>query len=220
MCRLLETIRVRTYRAEHLAWHFRRIAASTGSDSAARAITGAAVQIVREQTGLAIAGPSRYRLRIEYIGDTVCEYSIVPYRPGALNALCVRGPVEYKLKYADRRALDATAAGLAVGVEPLYVSDGRVLETRYANLAFRRKGVWFTPAEVMHEGTTRARLLASGAVRLSDIRLSDLSRFDRICLLNAMLDPGEVGIHPSRVFSLPSGSGVALEVLDISQSDQ
>lgn len=204
MCRLLETIRVRNYRAEHLSWHFRRIAASTGSDRAARAITGAAEQIVREQTGSTLAGPGRYRLRIEYVDDRVYECSIFPYQPRALNALYVREPVEYRLKYADRRELDATATGLAAGVEPLYVRDGCILETRYANLAFRQAGLWYTPAEVVHEGTCRARLLASGVLRLSDIRLSGISRFDRICLLNAMLDLGEVGIHPSRVFILPT----------------
>lgn len=211
MSRLLETIRVSMYRAFWLEWHFRRVLFSTGSERTARAIIGLASSIVHRETGRTIRCPGRYRLSIEYEHDTLIRYTITPYARRQVFACVACEPrdashrlIEYRLKYADRSALNETARNLATGVEPLYVRNGLVLEARYANVAFLRRGQWFTPRTVMHAGTARARLLGSGILQEADIYRAELCDFDAMCFVNAMLDPGELVISPNRVYTLPS----------------
>ncbi|TVQ27176.1 MAG: hypothetical protein EA383_03370 [Spirochaetaceae bacterium] len=207
MFRLLETIRVRFYRAENLSFHYRRVHRSTGSGTVAAAVLEAAEETLRMQTGRAISSPGRHRLRIEYAGTRIVTAEALLYRPRPVHALALMPPrstdgmaIDYRLKYADRAKIDSTSCMLPPGVEPLFCHNGMVLESRYASVAVFRDGRWYTPRTVMHPGTARERLLEQGRLIAADIPAADLACCERICLFNAMLDPGEVCIDPSRVF--------------------
>ncbi len=214
MCRLLETIRVRLYRAENLSFHYRRVHRSTGSCNAAAAVLEAAEETVRMQTGRAISSPDRHRLRIEYDGARLVKAEALLYRPRPVYALALMPPhsadgvtIDYRLKYADRANIDSTSSMLPPGVEPLFFHEGMVLESRYASVAVRRNGRWYTPRSVIHPGTARERLLEQGMLIAADIPAAELAGCEYICLFNAMLDPGEVCIDPSRVFLFAKPDG-------------
>ena len=68
--------------------------------------------------------------------------------------------------------------------EVIFHQDGIIQDCTFANLAFLKDGVWYTPEAPLHWGTTRARLLVEDEVEDTDILVSELHQYERICMIN------------------------------------
>ena len=75
--------------------------------------------------------------------------------------------------------------------ELLFVRGGYVTDTSYTNLILRRGDELVTPDTFLLDGTCRRRLLRTAQVRTTQVRLSDLSAYDELLLVNAMMPLGE-----------------------------
>jgi 4-amino-4-deoxychorismate lyase len=73
----------------------------------------------------------------------------------------------------------------------LIVKNGLITDTSYSNVAFFDGQLWFTPHQPLLPGTARARLLHEGCLQEAKITLTDLHRFEKCSLINAMLPLGE-----------------------------
>jgi len=66
----------------------------------------------------------------------------------------------------------------------IFVKDGRIQDCSMANLAFLKEGIWYTPEEPLHWGTTRARLIIEEEVEEAEILVEELATYERVCLIN------------------------------------
>ena len=182
---LLETIRVQDGQPAHLDYHQQRVDRSLrelGYD--ARYNLASLIKV---------PDSALYRCRIIY-DATSFETEFIPYRKRAVRVLQLiqADELDYALKYADRKELDALFAQRDAADDILIIKNGLVTDTSIANIAFFDGQRWVTPKHPLLEGTTRARLLDEKKIFESEIHLNDLPKFTRFALLNAMIGFEEI----------------------------
>ncbi|UXX79020.1 aminotransferase class IV [Reichenbachiella carrageenanivorans] len=104
------------------------------------------------------------------------------------------GNIDYRFKYENRRALDQLYTLRADQDNIIIVKDGSVTDSYFANLAFYDGEEWWTPDSPLLEGVRRQSLLDQGLIQKTTISLDDLGKFEKVSLINAMLDLGVVEI--------------------------
>ena len=180
----LETIRVQDGHARHMADHIdrmRRTALHFGFTAPALPADLDALVPHTLRTGIV-------RCRIVY-DHTLREITFTPYRRRCLERLIAvdAGAMDYAFKYADRSPLERPQIPLTEADELLFVRDGYVTDTSYTNLILRRGDELVTPDTFLLDGTCRRRLLRTAQIRTAQVRLSDLSAYDELLLVNAMM---------------------------------
>ena len=184
----LETIRVQDGHAHHVADHIdrmRRTALHFGFSTPALPADLDALVPHDLRTGIV-------RCRIVY-DHTLREITFTPYRRRRLERLIAvdAGAMDYAFKYADRSPLARPQIPLTEADELLFVRDGCVTDTSYTNLILRRGDELVTPDTFLLDGTCRRRLLRTAQVRTAQVRLSDLTAYDELLLVNAMMPLSE-----------------------------
>ena len=181
---LLETIRLIDGKMPHLTYHQQRLQDSLwfhyGEESG--------IDLAREIQVPESCRKGLYKLRITY-GPDIREIEIEPYAVRPVNALqiCPIANLDYAYKYADRRALLALFDQRTFGDDILMVRNGLITDTSYANVALYDGDRWYTPAQPLLPGTARARYLEGRQLQAINIHLSDLKRFQKLKLINAMM---------------------------------
>ncbi len=174
---LLETIKCLDGLSYHLDYHQRRLDYS-------RHCLGYTDPLV-----LTLTPPEQglYRCRILY-SDTIKTIEYLPYTPKEFkNFKLLHSQISYDLKYEDRSELNALLEHKQEADEIIIVKDGLITDTSISNLCFFDGKRWLTPKTPLLKGTTRQRLLDEGKVIEADIPYTQLHRFEKIGLLNAML---------------------------------
>lgn len=155
---------------------------------------------------LAIKAPlaGRWKLRVDY-GPAGWMHQLSPYSTQPLHRLFMMedDTLAYPLKFSNRSSLEKHKAELPEGSDILFVRDGLLTDTLYANILLWDGSHWHTPNAPLLEGTHRAALLAQGTVKASAIRLRDLRHFEHLTLISAMLDPGEREIPVCQIEKAP-----------------
>lgn len=129
------------------------------------------------------------KCRILY-GRSLTEMTFVPYVPRQIRSLqLVVGDdtIDYHLKYADRSALTHLLERRNGCDEILIVRNGAITDTSYSNVAFFDGQKYVTPDTYLLNGTRRQYLLGEGLLMQRRITPSELCRFERVVLINAML---------------------------------
>ncbi len=137
----------------------------------------------------------RHKLRISYSQQgELQERCCTPYSPRSIKRVLFRECPElrYEHKWEDRSALQAATSGLSADEELIITQQGYLCEASYANILLQKSGVWFTPRRCLLSGVKRQFLLDQGTVTMRDIHINDLKHYQSICLINAMLDVGEI----------------------------
>ncbi len=186
MSRFLETIRCQNGRLENLRYHQKRVRRTR------KAVFGITDELDLEEILVVPHGiepVQTFRCRVIY-GLDIESVEFIPYqiRPIRSLKLVHADGLDYALKYADRRALDVLRAGLSADEEVLIVKAGLITDTTYANVALFDGAYWYTPAQPLLEGTRRAQLLAEGRLIRERLAPDDLRYFQKIRLLNAMMN--------------------------------
>ena len=177
----LETIRCEDGKALHLHYHqlrYESVLHSLGS---------------QEYKNLAnLIKPPRqgvYRCRVSY---TTQEISIeyLPYEKRKVSRLKLlhADTIKYSKKYKNREEINQLFEKKAEADDILIVQNKKITDTSIANIAFFDGKRWYTPKEPLLKGTTRARLLDEGKIFEKDIFEKDIYCFQRVALLNAMID--------------------------------
>jgi 4-amino-4-deoxychorismate lyase len=96
--------------------------------------------------------------------------------------------IQYAYKTADRSHLKALFAKRGMDDDILIVKNGLLTDTYYSNIVLENESGLFTPKTPLLPGVRRAHLLAKGQIEEAIIRVEDLPRFQRVHLVNAMLD--------------------------------
>lgn len=140
-----------------------------------------------------------FKLRILY-SVQIKEMTIEPYvvRPVDSLKIMVADHLEYDHKYADRGALNELFKQRGDADDVLLIKNGLLTDTSYANIALFDGRHWCTPAHPLLPGTHRQRLLETGILQPTDIRLEHLSQYQSLKLINAMMyleESPEIPIH-------------------------
>ena len=133
-----------------------------------------------------------YKCRFLY-GPSDHQTTFKPYSPRPLSRLIlIEEPnLLYHHKYTHRALLDVHTCHLLNNEDVLFTQQGFIRDTSYANVAFARKGQWFTPETPLLQGTRRDMGIRSGVLIPVPIHINDLRYFDTITWFNAMLPIGE-----------------------------
>ena len=74
----------------------------------------------------------------------------------------------------------------------LIVKNGFITDTSFSNIIFLKCGRWYTPNTPLLKGTKRAKLLDLGLINERSIRPEEMGNYEKVGLINAMLELGEV----------------------------
>ncbi len=201
-CRFIETLCVDGGRALHLDCHARRMARTLSAHGLTPSAVSAAVSRFRLMavTEASARSIGLFRATFTYGLDGLLVPKFVPYIRPVLSRLRLFAAdgVDYRYKYADRSALDLFASQCAAGEVALLTVGGLLTDTTFTNIVCEdAHGLLLTPARPLLEGTALRRLIDSGAVHPADITPSDLPRFVRLHLINAMNPLGSLTILPT-----------------------
>ncbi len=130
------------------------------------------------------------KVKCSIIYDSSVErISFEIYQPKQIKTLkLVEASPDYAFKYADRSALNNLLRQKGDCDEILICRDGFITDTSYSNVVLEKGGSFFTPRSYLLNGTKRQQLLHSGSIREREISTASLGEYDRIYLINAMLD--------------------------------
>ena len=96
--------------------------------------------------------------------------------------------VDYHLKYADRSIFDALLQKRGSADEILIVKNGLITDTSYTNVVLFDGNQYVTPKSPLLKGTQRAYLLKTGKIIEKEIAVEQLSIYQSVFLINAMMD--------------------------------
>jgi 4-amino-4-deoxychorismate lyase len=143
-----------------------------------------------------------WKCRLVYAG-AILEMSVTPYIPRRINSLrlITDNLIEYAYKMEDRSKLMQCLSLRGVCDEIILVKNGFITDTSYSNLAFFDGMDWVTPANPLLNGVRRQALLRQRKIKTANIAPAELSKYEKLSLINAMLDLGEVEVPCSSVFA-------------------
>ncbi len=148
----------------------------------------------------------KHKVRFTYDNSThTCE--ALPYVKLPIQSLQVVNTTwfDYSFKYEDRSTLQELLSSASAD-EIIICIDGLVRDCSYANLVFWDGKEWLTPEAPLLEGVKRSRLLNEGQIKKAAILCEDLAAFQKVSLINAMLDLGELEVPISKVLKTQSKS--------------
>ncbi len=182
---LFESIKVVDGNFVNLDWHQQRV------DRSRERVFGN-VNRFNLEAGLEIpeeCGQGVVKCRVSY-GETLGPVVFSKYNKREIKTLqqveCA--PFDYSLKYEDRTIIEQLYIQRGSCDEVLITHGGMVTDTSYSNVVFYDGMLWYTPEKPLLEGTQRAKLLASGLIKPSNLHISDLPNFEKLVLINAMLE--------------------------------
>lgn len=105
---------------------------------------------------------------------------------------------DYSFKYEDRTVIQELVQ--STETDDILISiDGLITDCSYANLAFWNGKKWLTPEKPLLEGIKRHHLLEEGKIEKASIHKDELDAFEKVTLINAMLDPGDLEISIDQI---------------------
>lgn len=130
-----------------------------------------------------------FKCRLVY-DEKSTQVEFLPYTPKPVSTLKVlhHDRINYEYKYLDRKQIDALYAKRDQCDDVLIVKKGRITDTSYCNIVFRKGSRWFTPYSALLKGTQRTKLLEHDLIAEEEIRVEDLAEYETFRLINAMLE--------------------------------
>jgi len=132
-----------------------------------------------------------FKCRVEY-ENTITKIEILSYKIRKIKTLQIihDDEITYQFKYSDRSCFEKLKSNLNA-YEILVVKKGLITDTTFSNIIFFDGNRWITPSTPLLEGTKRKELLKKKIISEQEIKLSDLKKFSKAKLINAMIDIDE-----------------------------
>ena len=142
----------------------------------------------------------RYKVRVVYDRDAVHAIEFLAYYPKKITSLEVVESeyFDYSFKFENRNRINKLLC--QTKADDIIISiDNRITDSSYSNLVFRDGEDWFTPDLPLLNGVKRQQLLAENKIKEASVSVNDLAAFQKVSLINAMLDLGEVVISTEQI---------------------
>lgn len=128
-----------------------------------------------------------YKCRVVY--DTeIRSVEFIPYEPNNIKSLKIieANGFSYQFKFLDRQVLNDLFKLKDNCDDILIVIDGHITDTSYGNIVFFDGKTWVTPEKPLLRGIYREKLLNEGLVEEHKIKVSDLNKFSKFAVINAL----------------------------------
>lgn len=135
----------------------------------------------------AVTGKLKCRVLYE---REIIDVEFAPYVMRSIKSLKIvnDNSIDYSIKTADRSALNKLYEQRGDCDDILIIKNGLVSDAWAANVLFFDGNEWFTPRKPLLEGTKRRLLLNLEMINEADIRVDDIKNYQKIRLVNAMID--------------------------------
>lgn len=182
MCLLLESISLRDGVVERLPYHQQRM-----DDAIQQLHQLAAPRLWPELNKLDLSVSGHHKIRVSY-DKTIHSIEVIPYHKKQIHSLQVlfSDTIDYSHKYVQREELDKLYQQRGIADDILIIKNGLVTDTYYCNILFHDGREWVTPLQPLLKGTMRQFLINTGAIRTTDISVTDLYHFKKAKLINAL----------------------------------
>lgn len=200
MFRFIETIRVENGIASLLERHQRRMELTFEAFQKENSID---LKEVIHTLEVPSNGLFKWRLLYDLDGNFSSE--LLPYQVFKFKdfQLVSGDDVDYHFKYEDRMVLNQLKAQ-AEAQEIIIVKHGKITDTSFSNLLFKKGEHWFTPKSFLLNGVQRQYLLDEKKIREVEITLDNIAEFSHFQLINAMNRMNERTIYPiENIINLP-----------------
>lgn len=181
----IESIRLKDGELMHLKLHQSRMALTL----LAHFGFSVKIDLGRELERRSLPATGLYKIRVTY-SQRIESIDIDPYTRHSVERvqLVDASGLDYRFKYADRKALNALREGLPPATQPLLVQNGLLTDALYANLCFYNGAFWVTPERPLLEGTARTAAIAAGQVVPARVSAEDVraGKYSTIKLINCM----------------------------------
>lgn len=202
MSLFIETIKIENGELQHLDLHLKRMQDTCyqyfGSKKDLHSLRQDFCSAVKDKT-------STHKLSIYY--DLASHhFSTKPYSIKPIDKLYFieDNVIEYRLKYANRNQFNQYSTQAGFDNDMIIIQNKRFTDATYANLAFWNGQEWHTPLYPLLPGTKRQHLLQCKLIIEKDILLSDLKKYKKVSLINAMLELGESCVPVSNILAFLS----------------
>ncbi|MFW0884303.1 aminotransferase class IV [Candidatus Acidulodesulfobacterium sp. H_13] len=134
---------------------------------------------------------------IPYVKRTITKLKIIDSDDIHLPSGCK--PLNYEFKYKDRTCINYFLSGLDDTTDVLITRNGLITDTSFSNVILFDGQKWITPDTCLLNGIKRRYLLDKGDIEEKKISTVDLPYFQKISLINAMLEPKDIEINTSDI---------------------
>lgn len=191
MCPFVESLKLKDGKIQNLDYHTERLNRSRKEFyPEAEDINLKSLLIIPEKytSGL-------YKVRILY-GLTIDKIEFESYIFRTVKSLKVvhHESIDYHLKFTDRQILEELFTHRGDCDDIIIIKNGFVTDSFAANLLFFDGRTWFTPTSPLLKGTKRQFLLDRGFIAEKEIREEDIKTYQKVGLINAMVEPDEMPV--------------------------
>ncbi len=199
MSLFFETIRICDGVPQHTGWHERRMNRSVLE-------TWPAAETMKLPEGFVTPpefrqGEVRCKIRYDYEIREI-TFSRKEKRIIRSLKLVTSDTIDYHLKYADRRQLEALLLLRGNCDDIIIVKNGLLTDTSFSNIILFDGIDWITPATPLLPGTCRQRLLSERNIKEGNIVPGNLKNFMGVKLINALREPSEEMMIPMSLIFL------------------
>ncbi|WP_435355366.1 aminotransferase class IV [Emticicia sp. SJ17W-69] len=134
-------------------------------------------------------GEGIYRCRVSY-GEEIekVEFFAYEFKHPKVLQLDEYPSFNYEFKYEDRGKFQNLLKIYPNADDVIITQNDLITDATYANIALFDGTKWFTPNTFLLLGTKREYLLDNQLLTEDEIKVSDLKKFKKIALINAMRD--------------------------------
>ncbi|MEL6561395.1 MAG: aminotransferase class IV [Bacteroidota bacterium] len=108
--------------------------------------------------------------------------------------------INYDFKYADRDELNSLHERRNKKDDIIIVKNDLVTDSFYSNLIFWDGDKWMTPINNLLQGVRRQYLINTKQIHPAKINVKDIFFYDKVGLINAMLDIDDINVSVENVF--------------------
>jgi 4-amino-4-deoxychorismate lyase len=130
-----------------------------------------------------------FRCRVTY-SKQIEKIEFIPHQYREIKSLKLveDNDIDYRYKYDDRQKLNQLFEKRGKCDDIIIVKKGCVTDSTFANIVFFDGKKWLTPDTPLLAGTQRAKLLDEGRIFEGRITISDIEKFRKVGLINALND--------------------------------
>ncbi|HTH54406.1 MAG TPA: aminotransferase class IV [Cyclobacteriaceae bacterium] len=184
MYRFIETIRLEEGKLGDLTYHQARM------DSARMSFFEGAPKIRLKEFLDSCPMPSigLHKVRLVYDKE-IQSIQISHYTTREIKKLKLvfNDSLSYSHKFENRTDLEKMYSQRTDCDDIIIVKGNTLTDASFANIVFKKKDRWFTPATYLLNGTMRQQLLDRKLIFEDEITISDLFQYQKVKLINSML---------------------------------
>jgi len=185
MLRFIETIKIENYKACNLFYHNKRLNNTRNYFFQLSDL----IDISQHIDYKLFTSPAKWKCRIIY-AENIISIELSEYFPKKVRNLQLvdYNDIDYQYKYENREIFQKLLKENSEFDDILIIKNHLITDTSFSNVVFFDGNHYFTPNTYLLNGTKRQQLIDSKLIVETKISKNDINKYEKIILINAMLD--------------------------------